>query len=165
MVSKFHFPKPSANVENATLTAWLKQTGDAVTAGEIVAEITTDKGVIEVEAPVDGRLLSIIAEEGSMLPVGYIMGLIGDTGDALPDVTEENERILAAFAEQAGDSRAMRSAERGGRERRKRVRVRATPAARRLAREHGVDLADVAEKSGAETVDEEMVKTFLENAG
>ncbi|MDT8391404.1 MAG: biotin/lipoyl-containing protein [Lentisphaeria bacterium] len=164
MVTKFHFPKPSANVENATLTAWLKQVGDDVTAGEIVEEITTDKGVIEVEAPVDGRLLAIIAEEGSMLPVGYVMGLIGDPGDTLPDVTEENERILAAFTVRAGGG-GRQASERGGRDRQKGPRVRATPAARRLAREHGVDVAEVARKNGAETVDEEMVNAFLNQAG
>lgn len=162
MVTRFYFPKPSANVENATLTAWLKQVGDALIAGEIVAEITTDKGVIEVEAPVDGTLLSILAEEGSMFPVGYIMALIGDPGDELPDVTRENERTLSTVTEQAGENRPARPPEGRGREARKRTRVRATPAARRLARDNALDLADVAKQNAEARVDEQMVKTFLE---
>lgn len=160
MITKFTFPKPSANVENATLTAWHKKEDDQVTEGEIVAEITTDKGEIEVEAPASGVLRRIIAEEGSMLPVGYIIGLIGEADDPLPDVTAENEAILAAFAEQTSGTGSRGKREGRGR---KRVRIRATPAARRLAREHGLDLAEVATKNGAEAVDETMVQAFIDD--
>lgn len=157
MVAKFRFPKASANVENATLTAWLKREGETVAEGEIVAEITTDKGVIEVEAPVSGTLLEIVAPEGSVLPVGYIMALVGDPAEEIPDVGEENRRILDEAAELAGGPA------RGGGARQPRTRIRATPAARRLAREHGVDLARLAAQRGAESVDEDMVQAFVDN--
>lgn len=161
MVVKFRFPKPSANVENATLTAWLKSEGDQVAEGEVVAEITTDKGVIEVEAPASGIIRQIVAEEGSMLPVGYVMGLIGDADCVLPDVTEENESILAAAAAAARSDDTTRSGRSAGRGRR--VRVRATPAARRLAREHGLDLREVVAHGGGDSVDESMVQAFIDS--
>lgn len=163
MTTLFRAPKLSANVDEATVTAWFKAEGDAVQSGEALVELTTDKTAFEVEAPCDGTLLKMVATIKSVVPVGYILAAIGDTADTVPDTIEsENEACMAAHREASGTQRRRRKAAGGGRERRQ--LVRATPAARRLARELGVDLAAVQAATGADAVDEEMVQAHADSA-
>ncbi len=153
----FRFPKLDANIEQATITAWLRREGDTVAAGEMVVEMATDKGTLETEAPASGTLLKILAPENSTLPVGYIIAWIGQPGDELPDATAENEAILAEFQRHsAGTGTGGRDRQAAGRGA-ERVRVRATPAARRIARERGLDLGEIAARLGVETITEEML--------
>jgi len=158
MIRKVQFPKISANIDEATITAWLREAGTRVAEGEPLVEITTDKGVVEVEAPCDGVLREIVAPENSTLPVGYVIALVGDPADLLPDVTEANAELLERHRNAVGKKAAGTRPARKG----KRVRVRATPAARRLAREQGVDLADVSAATGADVVNERVLADYLE---
>ncbi|OPZ29379.1 MAG: Dihydrolipoyllysine-residue succinyltransferase component of 2-oxoglutarate dehydrogenase complex [Lentisphaerae bacterium ADurb.BinA184] len=158
MVTLIRFPKIDANIETATVTAWLKREGEAVAPGDVLAEITTDKGVVEFEATAAGTLRRITAPEGSMVPVGYVLALIGDPADALPDVAAENAGILRRHRESLTVAAAPLpvAAPPGGR-----VVVRATPAARRVAREKGLDLAQVQKATGADLVTEKTLDEFL----
>jgi len=70
----FLVPKLSATMESATVLRWLKQAGDRVRMGEPLVELETDKAAIEVEAPADGTLESILAPEGTQLPIGAALG-------------------------------------------------------------------------------------------
>lgn len=162
MITKFRAPKLSANVEEATVTAWFKQEGDLVEEGEALIELTTDKTAFEVESPCSGTLRKTAATIKSIVPVGYILALIGDAGDALPEIDEENSACMAAHREASGTTRRRRG-KRGARKEGRKL-VRATPAARRAARELGVELAAVQEATGAEVVDEEMVRAHADSA-
>ena len=164
MIRKITVPKVSTNVEEITLTSWLRHEGDAVRRGEPIAELTTDKAAFELECPCSGVLRRILARPTSTLPVGYIIALVGNADDELPDVGDFNRKLLerhrAAVAARPAQNtaKAQAAGERfvprhGG-------VVRATPAARRLAREKGVDLALVREENKAEIVTEEMVAAF-----
>lgn len=159
-MEKVRFPKLSANLEEATIAAWHKQEGDYMKQDDILLEMATDKGVVEVEAPCEGTLVKKLAAENSTLPVGYIIALAGDPAEALPDVSEENERILAEHraategrSEEGGPARKVRK--------KTRSRVRATPAARRKARDEGVDLNEVKNAMQVEKVDEETLNEYL----
>ena len=160
MAEKITLPQVSANVETETITHWYKSEGDCVEKGEALFEVTTDKAAVEVEAPRSGRLRKVLAEEKSILPVGYVVALVGDEDEALPDVAEDNRGLIdrqrREIAAAGPSDRGKRRRARGGR------RVRATPAARRAAREHGVDLNDIAAVTEAAVVGERDVKDFLE---
>ena len=159
MIRKVRFPQIDANIAAATITRWLKPEGAKIRKGELLLEITTDKGAIEVEAPTGGVLRQIVAAENSTVPVGYVLALIGDAADALPDVAAENRQLLASYQEELGKAPppaapAAPKAAGGG-------VVRATPAARRLAREKGVDLAAVQQALQLEIVNEDAIRRFL----
>ena len=130
------------NLEEATVGAWLKAEGDPVAVGESVVEIITDKVTFEWEAEQDGMLRRIAAPEKSVVPVGYCIGIIAGPDEPLPDVDamnaalQQKERRITV----AATGLVVRKEGFG-----KITRVRAVPAARRIAREAGVDLAQVAQ--------------------
>jgi len=154
VITKVKIPKVSANVEEETITAWLKREGDPVRKGDPIVEITTDKASFELESPRRGVLRRILAKEKSVLPVGYVIALVGQQSDPLPDVTDTNRALLEARRRTVGRRRR-----RPGKHRlTKRVSVRATPAARRLARELGIDLTRLKEEAKADVVTEDIVR-------
>ncbi len=155
MIAKIRMPKLSANIDEATITAWLKNEGDSVRKEEFIAEITTDKTAFEFESPRAGILRRIVAPVKSNIPVHYVIALIGSASDPLPDVDPENKALMTEHRARAETSRKAQPKKRPGGPR---ARVRATPAARRLARELGIDLTDVAASGDSEIVSEEMVR-------
>ncbi len=164
MVMKVRFPKISANVVEATITAWCKQEGEAVAKDEMLAEITTDKGAVEFTSPGTGVLRRILAPVNSTLPVGYVMALIAEAHEELPDVTAANEALLSrhrASLAATAPGASLQAPSGMVVEKRQRSMVRATPAARRLAREHQVDLEAVQKKAGGAVVGEDDVKAYL----
>ena len=160
---KVRFPKVSANVEEATVMAWLKHEGEVIVKGEPLVEAATEKGVVEVEAPCDGTLRKVIAPENSTLPVGYIIALIGDADEPLPDVSALNRVLMDAHRAAA----AAEQEERSPRTVRKRAksRVRATPSARRLAKDKGLDLEDIATVMDAEVINNAIIDAYLDRKG
>ena len=139
---RIRIPKAAENMEAATIGRWIKQQGDPIELGEPFVELVTDKADFEWEAEVAGTLLQIVAKQKSLVPVGYIIALVGEPGEALPDVSEENAALLARMRETvapAGNDSAPTTGRSAGGQ-----RIAAKPAARRLAREHQIDLADVA---------------------
>jgi len=74
-------PKLGLTMEKATITTWMKQEGDAVNKGEVFCIIETDKVNFEMEAPQAGVLAKVIAEEGSVLPVGEVIAVIAQAGE------------------------------------------------------------------------------------
>src|SRR5579875_2075153 len=74
-------PKLGNTVEECLLAAWRKQPGEPVTAGEVIAEIETDKTNFELTAPADGTLLRTFFEEGALVPVFTTIAVIGAAGE------------------------------------------------------------------------------------
>ncbi|MCX7591770.1 MAG: E3 binding domain-containing protein [Kiritimatiellae bacterium] len=157
MIVRVRIPRLSTNVTEVTVTAWFKQESDPVRKGEPLAEVTTDKASVELESPASGILRKRLAKTKSIVPVGYVIALIGGAEDPLPDVTQENERLLARHLAEVGGSGLPSPATTAA----SRVRIRATPAARRLARESHVDLAAVATVLGNRTITEEDIINHL----
>jgi len=154
MITRIVMPKIDANVEEATVGKWLKAEGAPFGKGDPLVEIITDKANFELEADHAGILRHIVAVEKSTVPIGYILALASEnTEEKLPDVEQENSELVRKFKEKAGlalsgpettDSRkpdSERPAKTAS------TRVRATPAARRLARKHSIDLAGLAGES------------------
>ena len=147
-------PQLDANILDVTVTKWRKRAGDSVAKGECVAELTTDKAVFELEAPEDGTLLAVYAQEKSVVPVGYAVAAVGAAGETSPEPPAENETLLAAYRGGTSPAAAVPAAPRE-------ARVRATPKARRIAAEKGLDLAEIQKATGVSVVDKAAISAFL----
>ncbi len=144
-------PTPGQTVEEAVIVTWAKSEGDEVAAGEVIAEIETDKAVFELESPGAGTMLKILYGEESVVPVRALIALIGEAGedaDAYATTAAEAAEEAAAAkvapmpagpqaAAAPSETAAAPAAAHAG-------RPNASPAARALARRLGVDLARVA---------------------
>ena len=134
-------PQLGYDMREGTVVRWIKQEGDDVVANEVIAEIETDKAVVEFKPTTGGVLRRIVASEGEAIPVGNLIAVIGDADEALPDdlggPTAATAPAPAAEAapETPPPPVAVAAAPAG--------EVRASPIARRLARERGVDLTAI----------------------
>ena len=133
---QFRMPSLGADMEAGTLVEWLKQPGDAISRGDIIAVVETEKGAIEVEIFVDGKMGKQLVALGATVPVGTPIAQI--EGPA-PQEEHEEEAKPATILEQpqapaapAAPVAAAAAPVRGG--------TPASPAARKLAMERGVDL-------------------------
>jgi len=129
--------------ETGKVLRWLKAEGDEVAKGEPLMEVETDKVTVEIEAPTDGLLAGLRAAEGAEVPVGQAVAVILAPGEALP----ENGASAAKEPKAAPVAQAVAAApvEAPAREARRRL---ASPKARRLAAEQGIDLDALGEGSG-----------------
>ena len=118
--------------ETGKILRWLKAEGDAVTKGEPVMEVETDKVTVDVEAPADGTLASVRAAEGADVPVGEVVALVVGADEAAP-------APVAAAAEAVPTRRPHRT-EPARPRRREHRRPLASPKARKLAAARGVDI-------------------------
>ncbi len=85
IVTNLVVPKTGGmNTTKATVVQWLRREGDALQRGEPVVELETEKVNYALHSPVDGVLLKILEREPSEVPVGGLLGYIGDPGDELP---------------------------------------------------------------------------------
>src|SRR5687768_2769950 len=89
---EIHMPKLSDTMTEGTLVAWKKKKGDKVSAGEVIAEIETDKATMEWESSEDGTLTEIYVEEGGKVNVGDKIAFIGGEGEAAPAAESKEEK-------------------------------------------------------------------------
>ena len=141
MATSIVMPQLGYDMREGTVVRWIKQEGDEVVANEVIAEIETDKAVVEFKPTTGGVLRRIVAGEGEAVPVGELIAVIGDADEALPDdlagpAAAAPAPAAAPEAAPAPTPAAAPAAAPAG-------EVRASPIARRLARERGVDLATV----------------------
>lgn len=138
-------PAMGATQETGRLVRWFKQEGDSVSEGEMLMEVETDKSVVEVEAPASGVLARVTASPDDDIPVGQVIALIVEPGESL---TQERETPAPAGGRRrqtrprkAAKPRATAKTEAATGS--GNSRTLASPAAKRLAKEKGLDLADV----------------------
>src|SRR2546421_10932493 len=81
MATKVHMEALSPTMEEGRLVKWTKHEGDAVKSGETLAEVETDKAVMELVARADGQLIKVLAPEGTTVPVGNVVAWIGKPGE------------------------------------------------------------------------------------
>jgi pyruvate dehydrogenase E2 component (dihydrolipoamide acetyltransferase) len=181
---EIQMPKLSDTMTEGTLVSWKKKKGDNVSAGEVLAEIETDKATMEWESPEDGTLTEIYVEEGGKVNVGDKIAFIGGEDEEAPKEEEKEEEPRAeeekkeekaeakkeeekkepekraekpkkdekeSKADKEGKKAAAAKAEKEAEgekptpkiEKPEEARVKASPVARRIAAELGVDLASV----------------------
>ena len=145
MATSIVMPQLGYDMREGTIVRWLKEEGEDVTRGEIIAEIETDKAVVEFSPTTGGVLRRIVAGAGDIVPVGQLIAVIGDADEALPDELTAPASPAAA-AEQVPATPAPAPVPTPVAESPPAVpegEVRASPIARRLAREKGVNLANL----------------------
>jgi pyruvate dehydrogenase E2 component (dihydrolipoamide acetyltransferase) len=132
----FRMPSLGADMEAGTLVEWLVKPGDAVKRGDIIAVVETEKGAIEVEIFETGRIDELLVAVGTTVPVGTPLALVDGARAGAPAAApiEKQEPAPAKVQPVAQAPLAVQAAPSG---------LRATPAARRLAKERGVDLASL----------------------
>jgi pyruvate dehydrogenase E2 component (dihydrolipoamide acetyltransferase) len=123
--------------ETGKVISWRKREGDQVAKGEPLLEVETDKAVVEVESPGDGILSSVSAREGAVIPVGQTIAWLLAPGESAPIATapaqtgrRQDSAVGSTAASAAGSAPAPPVP----------TELRISPKARRLAREHGVDV-------------------------
>jgi len=129
-------------MDTGIITRWIKKEGDVVKKGEEISEMETDKMSSPIEAPGDGVLLKIIAPEGSELPPGALLGIIGQPGEDIGTITSEAAPVElepgkeTALASAKTEAPFLRQIEKVG-------LVRISPLAKKIAREHDLDYAAI----------------------
>jgi pyruvate dehydrogenase E2 component (dihydrolipoamide acetyltransferase) len=164
MSSQVTLPRLGQGMESGTIVRWLKSEGDEVEKGDPLYELDTEKVTQEVEAESGGVLLKILAQEGEEIEVGKAIAVIGEQGESVDVPVEESEpkaeaeeptEVAEEEPAEEGEPAPEREDERergreegpeGPSEPEQRVnggRVKASPLARRIAKERGIDLAQL----------------------
>ena len=159
-------PKMGDAMEEGTLVRWLKHEGDTVQEGEPIAEIATDKATVEIEAPTSGVLRGIRVAENAVVPVNTPLAYILQPGESLPAEGDGKAsgavQPTAAAAPQPAPAptavaAAPQPAPTNGEE-----RILASPLARKIAAEHGIDLRQVQGTGPKGRIVERDVLAYLE---
>lgn len=148
MAIKIEMPKLSDTMEEGVIAKWNVKEGDTVEAGDIIAEVETDKATMDVEVFDGGTILKIVPGEGDAVPLGGLIAVIGEKGEDISDLLDgsassapakeeakETVEAAAAPAEESKAAPAAPSTDDG--------RVKASPLARKIAEEKGIDLTSV----------------------
>lgn len=172
MAEKIEMPKLSDTMEEGVIAKWNVKEGDKVSSGDVIAEVETDKATMEVEVFDSGTILKIMVEEGSAVPLGGIMAIIGEEGedisDLLDDDSEPEKETKSETKESdktSGDKKEEKESSKkeefdpiledvNGREGKKSSkdkpeskksdgRIKASPLARKMAEDKGINLASV----------------------
>ncbi|MEM8560143.1 MAG: pyruvate dehydrogenase complex dihydrolipoamide acetyltransferase [Bacteroidota bacterium] len=160
MAIAVEMPKMSDTMEEGVLVAWLAEEGDSVSAGDVIAQVETDKATMDLEVYDDGVLLKKVVEEGSGVPIGGLIAVLGKEGESADDVlakyggsgdgaasaapepppasapVESVAEPTNSVAEPTNGAAAAAPSEGG--------RVKASPLARKMAAEGGIDLGGLA---------------------
>ncbi len=139
MAAEIIMPKAGMAMDEGTVVQWYKQVGDSIEQGEAVLEILTDKVNMDVEAEASGVLLVQLAKAGAVLPVFTVIGYIGAEGEAVPEATASAAASAASAAPVAPVAKPAAPQAKATSD----GKLRATPAARKIARDRGIELASV----------------------
>jgi 2-oxoglutarate dehydrogenase E2 component (dihydrolipoamide succinyltransferase) len=157
MTANIVVPEMGESVVEATIARWMKQEGDTIKAGEPVVELETDKVNVEVPAEADGILSRIMHPEGADVKIGDVLAVLDEAGTGKP--TDGAAAQAAAPAPEAPPPvTPVEPPAQDGDEEGERV----TPVAKRLAAEHGVDLAAVTPSQPGGRVTKQDVESYLQ---
>jgi len=142
VIAKVIMPKLGLVMKEGLVVLWHVQEGDHIQAGKLLLEIESDKVTTEIEAPAAGVVRQIIVRADEIVPCGTVVGIISDTEDEeIPglDAIVAESRSVAMSRDQWEERQTLKEAseETGAAESKEKVRI--SPAARKLAKEHGID--------------------------
>ncbi|HEY7192473.1 MAG TPA: biotin/lipoyl-containing protein, partial [Gemmatimonadales bacterium] len=157
MATKVHMEALSPTMEEGRLVKWTKHEGDQVKSGDTLAEVETDKAVMELVARADGSLIKIVVPEGQTVPVGNVVGYIGAAGEKVDGAGTGTGTGAGSGKRETGNvapaaPSAPAPAPKAPSEAVERLpaagptvtdRIKASPLARKIAQDSGVDLRSV----------------------
>jgi pyruvate dehydrogenase E2 component (dihydrolipoamide acetyltransferase) len=150
MAIEVTMPQMGADMTEGTLVKWFKQVGERVERGEMIAEIETDKANVELEAFESGTLIKQVVNEGDLVPVGEVIALLGEAGEAAPEAQAEPATAAERPATRRGTGEPRPPAPAPGsasvatqtpRSSSAGERVRISPVAKRIADDNAVDIS------------------------
>src|SRR5438132_1532110 len=174
-MSEITMPRLSDTMQEGTIARWLKKPGDEIKKGDILAEIETDKATMDLEAYEAGTLQQIMVQEGETVPIGQPVAVIGsgaaipqpsqpapakagaDGAGAAPAPTPVESSTKAETSTQSKEPAIIESGEREA--------IKASPLARRMAEEHGIDLSQVHGTGPGGRVVRDDIEDVLEQRG
>jgi pyruvate dehydrogenase E2 component (dihydrolipoamide acetyltransferase) len=154
MAIKIEMPKLSDTMEEGVIAKWNVKESDKISAGDIIAEVETDKATMDVEAFDDGTLLKIIPQEGDAVPLGGLIAVIGEEGEDISDILDgaggsgstessssddsdkKEEKKSEESKEEKTETKETSSESDNG-------RVKASPLAKKMAEDKGIDISSV----------------------
>jgi pyruvate dehydrogenase E2 component (dihydrolipoamide acetyltransferase) len=152
MVTVVKLPKLGLTMEEATVLKWLKNVGEEVKEGESILLIETEKAVVEIQSPASGYLLKKMIKEGDGVKVGTPLAMIGEKGE----ITEE-QMVVSPIKEERKAEQIVAPVQPIVTS----TRIRATPRARRLAMDKGVNLAEIKGTGPDGIITEEDVLRYI----
>jgi pyruvate dehydrogenase E2 component (dihydrolipoamide acetyltransferase) len=172
MATQIVMPKMSDTMEEGVVVKWLRREGDRVASGDALAEIETDKAVLELEANMDGVVRKIVAQEDSKVPVGQLIAVIGSEDEDISSLIGESSSLptqapppVARAASMSPAVTLSTAAPGSGAAARQetivRERIDASPLARRMAEEAGIDIAQVLGSGPGGRVVKRDIEAFL----
>lgn len=180
MAIKIEMPKLSDTMEEGVIAKWNVSEGDQVEAGDIIAEVETDKATMEVEAFDAGKVLKILVGEGDAVPLGGLMAVLGDDGEDISEILENtgSDSVSAETSDRSTEDQGSSKEEKpdfdpvfGDLDKKEsgstkteasesdNGRIKASPLARKIAEDKGIDLSSV-NGSGPEG---RIIKKDIEN--
>jgi pyruvate dehydrogenase E2 component (dihydrolipoamide acetyltransferase) len=180
-------PKMSDTMEEGVIASWLKKEGDKVEAGDILAEVETDKATMELEAYEDGTLLYIGIKEGDAAPIDGVIAVIGEEGADYKKLIKAHEQKSSGSGEKevkeekkestedkkssesksdAGSAKPTPPAEAANKQKngKESGRIFASPLAKKIAKDKGIDLAEVEGSGGNGRIIKSDVENFTPTA-
>lgn len=153
MATKIQMPKLSDTMDTGRILKWLKKEGEKVAPGDVIAEVETDKANMDMEAYDEGILLKVVAKEGDRVPIGGLIAILGNAGEDVSEIAIEGGNVapakvsgsqavrsspekMQATAATSSSAAKVESPKDNG-------KLKASPLAKRLAREHGIDIGAV----------------------
>jgi pyruvate dehydrogenase complex dihydrolipoamide acetyltransferase long form len=163
-------PEMGEGVIEGTVSQWLKQEGDRVEEFEPILEIETDKVTTEATAETGGTLLKIYVAQGETVPVGSVLAVIGEPGEAVPDDARTLEDVDTEPLVEAPQESAAPGRSNGGRTRERVAEAEAelpfagwaSPVVKRIATEHDVDLSRVQGSGRGGRITKKDILAYLE---
>lgn len=163
-MKEFLMPSLGADMEDGTLVEWRKKPGDPVSRGDIIAEVDTQKGLIEIEVFEDGYIGKLLIDQGEKVPIGTPMALITtDKAEALKEEPATTQKIASASERPAEPEKKTPQQPSEEHYPKKEIsdkphekRIKASPLARRIAEENKIDLSTLSGtgENGAITKDD-----------
>ncbi len=147
MAETINMPKLGFDMAEGVLVRWVKQVGENINKGDVLAEIETDKATVEVESPASGTVLKFIVEQGDVVPVNAPIAVVGAEGEEVKDVPKSDggEKKAETKADEkpasqpegkpASDQKTPTASEDD--------RIKASPLAKKIASDKNVDLANI----------------------
>jgi pyruvate dehydrogenase E2 component (dihydrolipoamide acetyltransferase) len=151
-MSEFLMPSLGADMEDGTLIEWKKKIGDSVKRGDIIAEVETQKGLIEIEVFEEGIIEKLLINEGTKVPVGTIMALINPIGATL-ETKKEKPIELHPIEEKVTEVVGHETAEE--------IHIKASPLAKKIAEDHHIALLQIKGNGPDGAITKEDVERFI----
>jgi len=152
MASRVIMPKLTDSMEEGVVVKWCKAEGEHVESGDVLAEIETDKAVMELEAFTSGTLRRVLVPEGTTVPSGTLIGVIGEPDEDIRDIMEGSPTTAVRPSVPSPPSEPVSSVA---------DEAVASPRVRTLAREHSIDLQNVIGSGPGGRIVERDLEPFL----